>query len=488
MLYPIFVHTYLELLALGAGSAAQEMLSHSRARFLSGTAVSSNSGKGRVAELNELSSLSTPQHLDTSSLARSVRAKRAPVRLSQYAYDLALQYLRQHDLALVLGMINRWLAVEVTESSGAAGVVEGGSLLSMLGGSMDSAAVNQAPIDTKLLKDSAMHQHSVRKAEQAEREAAEKTQDESLTKKQLAELQKLAEEARKQLDAAKANCIEPQIPLPPVAQEHTDALLQDLDVCETAGAGGKPLGPDALPSAAMFTFVNTKQTMNCVAVSSEADCIAAGFADASVRLYRLKGDPAMTTFTGHTGPVYGADFSPDDQLLLSSGADGTVRLWSMELSTGLVAFTGHMLPVWDVAFAPDQGYYFASASADRTARLWCTERSQALRVLAGHQGDVDVVRWHPNCQYVATGSSDHTVRLWDLRDGSCVRLLEGHNKAVSYTTVCGLACDIGNCNLVQEGYNHHLQLSCPPSIARRSLPCLSLQTAPVWQRLMKQAC
>jgi transcription initiation factor TFIID subunit 5 len=44
-------------------------------------------------------------------------------------------------------------------------------------------------------------------------------------------------------------------------------------------------------------------------------------------------------------------------------------------------------------------------------------RSAPLRLMVGHQGDVDVVRWHPNCQYLATGSCDRTVRLWDVASG-----------------------------------------------------------------------
>ena len=92
--------------------------------------------------------------------------------------------------------------------------------------------------------------------------------------------------------------------------------------------------------------------------------------------------------------------------------------------------------------------YFATASMDRTARLWSCDSVYPIRVFAGHNSAVDVrpnlkgpctlctplpapcpapqvVRFHPNCNYLATGSSDRTCRLWDVQSGQCVRLFPG---------------------------------------------------------------
>ena len=119
---------------------------------------------------------------------------------------------------------------------------------------------------------------------------------------------------------------------------------------------------ETLPSCAFFTFFNTHQSLNCVAMTSDAAVVAGGFADSSVRLYNLQARAAaaaaaaaaaggdageaaaggtggsnrkggggaaddgwVTYFTGHSGPVCGLDFSPDNQLLYSASADGTVR-------------------------------------------------------------------------------------------------------------------------------------------------------------------
>ena len=58
---------------------------------------------------------------------------------------------------------------------------------------------------------------------------------------------------------------------------------------------------------------------------------------------------------------------------------------------------------------------------DRTARLWHLEYTFPLRIYAGHEKDVDVVRFHPNCNYLATAGADKTVRLWSHADAKMVR-------------------------------------------------------------------
>ena len=41
---------------------------------------------------------------------------------------------------------------------------------------------------------------------------------------------------------------------------------------------------------------------------------------------------------GHSGPVYGVNFSPDNRFVLSCSEDHTCRLWSLETQSNLVVY------------------------------------------------------------------------------------------------------------------------------------------------------
>jgi transcription initiation factor TFIID subunit 5 len=146
------------------------------------------------------------------------------------------------------------------------------------------------------------------------------------------------------------------------------------------------------------------------------------------------GTPAPTTayltLIGHSGPIYGLSFSPDNRFLISGSQDGTIRLWSVKTGTNIVCYKSHNYAVWTVQFSP-AGYYFASGSHDRTARLWTTDQISPHRVFVGHFSDVDCLQFHPNCNYLATGSSDKTVRIWEIHSGECLRILSGHIGGIS---------------------------------------------------------
>lgn len=470
ILYPVFVHVYLQLVSVGASALANELVRKHRSHLLN-LVPGSRQLQSRLQELQELTSVVVPHHLETHRLAKTLRSRRRTVKLCGYSFQLLMNFLQGAQLWLLLSIVNEHIKLEVAEGRPSGLEDEGMPEDELIAG--DAATSGGLPlVQLSLLQDWLEDKYSNKQLAKDDGEPQPSgKEEEGGVPGQASKRQRRdhggdrrgtdAEQARRQ--EVLASRVAPCVPLPPYPAG-SDQLME-------GHIGNRALvDADHLPSCCFFTFTNTRESLNCVATSADAAQVAGGFADSSLRLYNLQhiintrrakarrlqrerergqaaeddededddddddddenDEKAVEYCWGHEGPVYAVDYSPEGHFLLSGGEDGTVRLWSKKLAAGLVAFRGHVYPVWDVATCP-RGWYFASSGADHTARMWCTERLQTLRMFVGHQSDVDVVRWHPNCHYLATGSSDHTVRLWDINEGKSVRQLLGHTSGIT---------------------------------------------------------
>ncbi|KAH8071168.1 hypothetical protein JL721_4601 [Aureococcus anophagefferens] len=194
--------------------------------------------------------------------------------------------------------------------------------------------------------------------------------------------------------------------------------------------------------------------LSCCAASRDATRLAGGFADASLRLWRvdeLAGDDAgsdaearrpLSRTTGPSTRWPGAE----SRYLLSGGGDGCCVLWDADAPGRWRAGAGAALLLRGARRAVlvrglvrgVRGHVFATGGGDRTARLFATDRADPLRVFAGHWADVSAVCFHANAHYVLSASHDKTCRLWDVRaaggPGRRARVLDGAAGALA-------ACD-----------------------------------------------
>jgi COMPASS component SWD3 len=189
------------------------------------------------------------------------------------------------------------------------------------------------------------------------------------------------------------------------------------------------------------------------------------------------------TLTGHTRAVAAVKLSPVDADLLASGsADATVRLWRLgegrEVGAGPEgAPLQHGAGVNDVAWNP-HGTYLATVADDTLVRLWDAETGALLRTLPGHTNYAYCCQFDPAgrmlvrdlcggrlcsacaahlqglyCRYPshpcpplpspqpppltptqtkqATGSFDETIRFWDVRTGRLLRETPAHSDPVT---------------------------------------------------------
>lgn len=221
----------------------------------------------------------------------------------------------------------------------------------------------------------------------------------------------------------------------------TDAKgLDSVELFRTNFAGAKvPEGfdsetkdPFGVPSTVWQTdLMLSNAAASCLGVAFDGtgELLAAGFSDATVRVFDAHTGEQLRVLAEHTAPVKSVMFSPDGRTIASGSYDNTVRLWDARSGRCFRALKGHVGMVKDVAFSPD-GKIIASGSEDKTVRLSDVSSGRTMHVLEGHAHYVLSVSFSPDGKIIASGSHDRTVRLSDVISGQLLRVLQGHRKWV----------------------------------------------------------
>jgi WD40 repeat protein len=88
----------------------------------------------------------------------------------------------------------------------------------------------------------------------------------------------------------------------------------------------------------------------------------------------------VRTLEGHTGLIWGVDWSQEHDLLVSAGADGTVRWWNPQQGKMLATVAAHNAWARVVRISPD-GQTVASCGEDGVIELWEMQSHQHLATL-----------------------------------------------------------------------------------------------------------
>lgn len=399
VLWPMFVHIYFEYIVKLEGTTGKEFLDKFRHLF-----------DGEFsAELGTLEGVTTPEILRENTMCQKYKRYKYMVRMGSTSLELLLNFIEKNTKDL-LGIANQSIDIQV----------------------MSKEPTNHLGKEFKVLEGFSVHVDSNVPVYWGVEDIALEDDGEGVATRAKDGMKKVRLAGQKVPSHVSER-------LPKMSLVERKKYFDDVRKRVSVNA-------KELPSIALYTLLNSHEECNTITLSHDASMAIGGFSDSSVRVWSLRSrkgekeeaDRGMGSLTkengvvlrGHSGPVYGVDFSPDHRYALSCSGDHTVRLWDLDTSSNVVCYRGHAYPVWHVAFSP-LGYYFATASHDRTAQLWSTDCKSPRRLFIGHLSDVDCVAFHPNCNYLATGSSDKTVRLWDIQTGACVRLFQGHHNSIN---------------------------------------------------------
>lgn len=434
VLFPLFLHSYLDLISKGLKEKAKIFLDHFKREFQ--TTYSS--------ELRTLQTIVEPQHVKENELAQQYLKTRFSIPLSRYSFELLLSFFQENKFMLLLRILNEHVNITVTKTGPKDPSLIHGSLVGITSNeqlidiSDDKLDVPPYPLPSDLPFMEVLELRVKEDISKLESGSNELKELESLHE----DITKLKEETENRIakDKEDVNDKTSSIKLPARRLANIPETIKTLKEIRNR----VKLSPQSLPSICMYTFHNTYGALNNVEFSEDGSLIAAGYSDSTIQLYNVTGNPlgvgnhqviADETNTvskkliGHSGPVYSTSFSSDQKYLVSCSEDRTARLWSLDTLTNVVCYKGHNYPIWDVDFSP-LGWYFATASYDGTARLWSCDHQNALRMYVGHLSDVQCIKFHPGGNLLATGSSDRTARLWDVQSGDCLRVFVKHQAPI----------------------------------------------------------
>lgn len=175
-----------------------------------------------------------------------------------------------------------------------------------------------------------------------------------------------------------------------------------------------------------------------VSFSPDGQLLGSSGRDGAVTLWDAGSwEPKYSPFLAHVGTIYDVEFEASDAFI-TAGADGRVVRWAVSEDAGegiqeIDSLTGHGGLVWSMSLAdtPD-GKVLATNGPDNSAILWSLigDRSRG-RWLTGHKGSVLGIDFSPDGSVLASAGEDRTIRLWNVEEYAPLGPpLESHQDAV----------------------------------------------------------
>jgi hypothetical protein len=176
-----------------------------------------------------------------------------------------------------------------------------------------------------------------------------------------------------------------------------------------------------------------------ISFSPDAERVAFGCADKTVRILRVADGTEQLKFDNHSDWVLATTFTVDGKRLLSGSRDRAMKLIDAssgqfiddinKLVEGILCFARH--PHHDqVVYGGDLGGLRIYKMAENQERTAANNDVNMLRDFERQPGPVRAVAFSPDGQFVAAGGASDEVRIYKAGDGSRSATLKGHEGSI----------------------------------------------------------
>ncbi len=187
---------------------------------------------------------------------------------------------------------------------------------------------------------------------------------------------------------------------------------------------------------ALYTYTGHTGAVITAAWSPDGFRIASGSFDTTVRVWgAFAGSPAFT-YSLHKDYVWSVSWSPDGTKIASAGGnyDKTVQIWDSTNHNPIVTFSDYTDGVNSVVWSPD-GKLIATGGYDKVVLVRDPILQLTTLTLSGHTDAIKSVAWSRDGRYIASASFDHTVKIWDASNGNLIYSFPHNNyvKSVAWS-------------------------------------------------------
>ncbi|KAL6960507.1 Transcription initiation factor TFIID subunit 5 [Sarracenia purpurea var. burkii] len=143
VLYPVFIHCFMDLVAKGHMQEARTFFNSFR----------EDHEMMHSRDVQKLEGVLSPSHLEEMEFAHSLRQSKVNIKICQYSYELLLQYLHKTQSITMLGVINEHINFQVSPGQPSS-ISDDAEAVTLVGSGQDAAnLINQKEIHWGLLED-----------------------------------------------------------------------------------------------------------------------------------------------------------------------------------------------------------------------------------------------------------------------------------------------------------------------------------------------
>ena len=224
-----------------------------------------------------------------------------------------------------------------------------------------------------------------------------------------------------------------------------ESLAYSADGRMLAVAGGAParFGEvqiwDTSTNGLAKTYKVSTDSIYGISFSPEADRIAFGCADKSVRIIAVKDGKELLKFDNHSDWVFGTTFTLNGKRLLTGSRDRAMKLIDASNSQFIDDINKLLEPILCIARHPKEDIiaYGGEMGTARTYRIaenqGRTAANNDVNILKEFErlpGPVHAIAYSPDGSLIAVGGHNGELRLYNAQDGTRRATLKGHHGAV----------------------------------------------------------